>query len=138
MQITIQNPITKLYNKKALEKSRKSEFESLVWMLPETFLNMASPMRKYAKEKHQRVRKLLSERAEIIDLPYFKVEHVEGTTFKITAHEGRHRNTYLNIAYGKHLMPVRIIPENFDISEFRRQKVTLIAQQSEKRIQLVL
>jgi hypothetical protein len=138
MRITIQNPITKLYNKRALEKARTSDFESLVWMKPQTFLNLASPMRKYAKEKHQRVRKLLSERAEIVDLPYFKLEHLEGKTFKITAHEGRHRNTYLNIAHGDHLMPVRLLPTNFDMDDFRRQTVTLIAQQSEKRIQLVL
>lgn len=138
MRIIIKNPITDLYNKNALEKSRASKVESLVWMKPQTFLNLASPMRKYAAEKHQRVRKLIGERAQIEDLPYFKVEHVEGTTFKIVAHEGRHRNTYMNIAYGEHLMPVRIIPVGFDINEFRRMKITLIAQQSEKRIQLVL
>lgn len=138
MRITISNPITDLYNKNALEKSRKSNVESLVWMKPKTFLNLASPMRKYAAEKHQRVRRLISERATIEDLPYFKVEHVEGTTFKVVAHEGRHRNTYMNIAYGEHLMPVRIIPIGFDINDYRRQRITLIAQQSEQRIQLVL
>tara|TARA_Y100001963_G_C6774563_1_gene446665 strand:- start:2251 stop:2667 length:417 start_codon:yes stop_codon:yes gene_type:complete len=134
MNIIINNPLTKLYNRRAIERSRRNPNESLVWMKPNTFLSLASPLVKYRKDKHKNVKNLLSSRTEIRDLPYFKVKHVEGLTFKITAHEGRHRNIYINIAYGDHLMPVRIIPENFDINDYRGTVVKLIAQQSEKSI----
>lgn len=138
-KVIVSNPLLKRFDQVAIQTSRQSTAESLVMMNPQNFLKLANPLRKYAHEKHKRVKKTLFQGGKFKDLPYLKIEK-RGEVFKVIGHEGRHRTTYLPLLYpeGSVKMPVRFIAMNFEASEYFGKWVTIEAQMGSEKLKIRL
>ncbi len=134
------NPILKHFDQRAIQTSRQSKQETLAMLNPQTFLTLANPLRKYAAEKHRRVKRTLFQNGVFQDLPYLKIEETkEENVYKVIGHEGRHRTTYLPLLYKEsttNKMPVRFLGIGFDISTLFGKIVTVEAQMGTKRLQI--
>ena len=138
MTIISKNPILKHFSARAIQTSRESNSEALVMLLPTSFLTLANPLRLYAAKKHKRVKRTIAQKGVFQDLPYLKIEKMEGGKFKVIGHEGRHRTSYLPILYPDQIsrMPVRFIPIGFDISEIVGSRVRVEAQKGTKTLEI--
>lgn len=132
MTIISKNPILKHFSARAIQTSRESQYEALVMLLPESFLTLANPLKLYAAHKHKRVKRTIAQKGVFQDLPYLKIEKIDGDKYKVVGHEGRHRTSYLPILYPDQVsrMPVRFIPIGFDIKEILGKRIKVEAQKT--------
>lgn len=138
--MTQTNPLLKEFNQTAISTSRKSKKESLVMMDPRNFLSLANPLRKYASYKHKRVKRTMFQGGKFYDLPYLKIEKRDDGTFKVVAHEGRHRTSYLPMLYpeANAKMPVRFIAMNFNAQDYFGKWVEIEAQMGSTQLKIRL
>ena len=115
-------------------KDRKSR-ETLVYMTPKQFLEVASQRFTPDQEKLDTIRGVLNSNRSLSDIPYLKTEHVKGFDFKVIGHEGRHRAIVLNTVNSSYKMPVRIIDASvrWIEDELGGQVITLYAQETNSR-----
>lgn len=109
-------------------------------MNPKNFLKLANPLRKYAAYKHKRVKRTMFQGGKFQDLPYLKIEKRKDGTFKVVAHEGRHRTSYLPLLYPEKTakMPVRFIAMNFKAEDYFGEWVWMEAQMGNEQIRIRL
>lgn len=105
--------------------------ETLVYLTPETFVKLASPIGLPDKEIWTDELENVIEAKGFRDVPYFKTQHMGKGEFRITGHEGRHRSiAFIRKGMGQKLMPVRIIDSTIRWAEddMLGEIITLIPQ----------
>lgn len=115
-------------------RDRKSR-ETLVYMTPKQFLELASKRFTQDQEKLSTIRGVIKSNKPLSDVPYLKTEHVRGFDFKVIGHEGRHRSIVLDTVNSSYKMPVRIIDASVRWIEdnLDGQIITIYAQETNAR-----
>lgn len=126
-----QEPIKQAIKEAKNYKSR----ETLVFMKPKQFLEVASQRFTPDKEKLDNIRHVIELGDTLSDVPYLKTDQIDGFDFKVVGHEGRHRAMFLNTVNINYMMPVRIIDASvrWIEDELNGEIITLYAQDSNAR-----